>query len=81
MVKWIGKFSLLLKRLRDAWMDLLPASSTAEQVTAREKLFPLNDNLSMVSVAQPVRYELVRSKRVSSSLLRSVCVQFHSLLE
>ena len=24
MVKWIGKFSLLVKRLRDAWMDMLP---------------------------------------------------------
>ena len=26
-VKWIGKFSLLLKRLRDAWMDMLPMST------------------------------------------------------
>ena len=34
MVKWIGKFSLLLKHLRGAWMDLLPTSSTtSEQVT------------------------------------------------
>ena len=33
MVKWIGKFSLLLKRLRDAWMDMLPMSSAIEQVT------------------------------------------------
>ena len=24
MVKWIGKFSLLLKRPRDAWMEMLP---------------------------------------------------------
>ena len=24
MVKWIGKFSLLLKRLKDSWMDMLP---------------------------------------------------------
>ena len=31
MVKWIGKFSLLLKRLRDAWMDTLPLSSMSEE--------------------------------------------------
>ena len=31
MVKWIGKFSLLLKRLRDAWMDMLPTSTMSEQ--------------------------------------------------
>ena len=30
MVKWIGEFSLLLKRLRDAWMDLLPMSAMSE---------------------------------------------------
>ena len=30
MVKWIGKFSLLLKRLRDAWMDMLPMSAMSE---------------------------------------------------
>ena len=31
MVKWIGKFSLLLKRLRDAWMDMLPMSTMSEE--------------------------------------------------
>ena len=31
MVKWIGKFSLLLKRLRDAWMDKLPVSATSQE--------------------------------------------------
>ena len=31
MVKWIGKFSLLLKRLRDAWMDMLPMSDMSEE--------------------------------------------------
>ena len=40
MVKWIGKFSLLLKRLRDAWMDMLPMTATSEQVTTHERLFP-----------------------------------------
>ena len=31
MVKCIGKFSLLLKRLRDAWMDMLPMSAMSEE--------------------------------------------------
>ena len=30
MVKWIGKFSLLLTRLKDAWMDMLPTFSMSE---------------------------------------------------
>ena len=46
MVKWIGKFSLLLKRLRDAWMDMLPITTTSEQVAKHERLFPFNDNLT-----------------------------------
>ena len=46
MVKWLGKFSLLLKRLRDAWMDMLPMSSTSEQVTTHERLFPFSHNLT-----------------------------------
>ena len=46
MVKWLGKFSLLLKRLRDPWMDMLPMSSTSEQVTTHERLFPFSDNLT-----------------------------------
>ena len=31
MVKWIGKLSLLLKRLRDAWMDMLPLPTMSEE--------------------------------------------------
>ena len=31
MVDWIGKFSLLLKRLNDSWMDLLPLSAMNQQ--------------------------------------------------
>ena len=31
MVKWIGKFSLLSKRFRDAWMDMLPLSTVSEE--------------------------------------------------
>ena len=30
MVRWIGKLPLLLKRLKDAWMDMLPTSSMSE---------------------------------------------------
>ena len=31
MVKWIGKVSLLLKRSRDAWMDMLLVSATSQE--------------------------------------------------
>ena len=31
IVDWIGKFSLLLKRWEDSWMDMLPLSSMTEQ--------------------------------------------------
>ena len=31
MVKWLGKISLLLKRSRDAWMDVLPVSTMSEE--------------------------------------------------
>ena len=37
MVDWIGKFSLLLKRLKDSWMDLLPLSAMNQQ--QRESLY------------------------------------------
>ena len=31
MVKWIGKFSLPLKRFKDSWMDMLPMSTLSEE--------------------------------------------------
>ena len=31
MVKGIGKFSLLLKRLRDVWMDMLLVSAMSQE--------------------------------------------------
>ena len=31
MVKWIAKCSLLLKRLKDSWMDVLPMSALTEE--------------------------------------------------
>ena len=31
MVKWIGRFSLSLQRLRDAWMDNLPMSALSKE--------------------------------------------------
>ena len=31
MVKWIGKSSLLLSRVRDAWMDMLPVSVMSQE--------------------------------------------------
>ena len=38
MVKWIGKFSLLLNRLRDAWMDLLPEAALTQQQRVSTRL-------------------------------------------
>ena len=31
MVKWIGKYSLLLKRLKDVWMDMFPVSVMSQE--------------------------------------------------
>ena len=31
MVKWIGMFSVLLKRLRDAWVDMVPVSAMSQE--------------------------------------------------
>ena len=42
MVKWIGKFSLLLKRLRDAWMDMLPMSAVSENQRRNQNLADVN---------------------------------------
>ena len=31
MVKWIGKFTVLLKRQKNAWMDLPPVSAMSQE--------------------------------------------------
>ena len=31
MVKWIGNFTLLLKRLKNAWMDMWPISAMSQE--------------------------------------------------
>ena len=58
MVKWIGKFSLLLKRLREAWMDISslscsgpertrdPRQLVRPQVRNHERRFPFSDNMT-----------------------------------
>ena len=59
MGKWIGNFSLLLKLLKDAWMDMLPMSSMNEtrrqnqyhadvvrELAAHVRLFPFSDSLT-----------------------------------
>ena len=38
MVKWMGKFTLLLKRLRDAWMDMLPLSTMSAEARRNQYL-------------------------------------------
>ena len=42
MVKWIGKFSLSLKRVKDAWMDLAPLSSMSEEQRQSQYLADVN---------------------------------------
>ena len=42
MVKGIGRFSLSLKRSRDAWMDNLPMSSTSEEQRQSQYLADVN---------------------------------------
>ena len=42
MVNCIGKFSLLLKRLRDAWMDMLPISTMSEERRRNQYLADVN---------------------------------------
>ena len=68
MVKWIGKFSLLLKHLRDAWMDMLPMSSTNEQVTSHEWLFPFSDNLATLMFIVASDLSEAQRERLTSSL-------------
>ena len=68
MVKWLGNFSLLLKRLRDAWMDPLPASSTTEQKTARERLFPFSGNLTTLMFIVESDLSEARRERLTKSL-------------
>ena len=38
MVKWIGKFSVLLKRLKDSWMDILSISTLSEEQRQKQYL-------------------------------------------
>ena len=68
MVKCIGKFSLLMKRLRDAWMDLLPMSATSEQVTSHERLVPFSDNLTTMMFTVAIDFSEAQSERLTSSL-------------
>ena len=74
--KWIGKFSLLKKRLRDAWMDLLPTSSaTSEQMTTHEWLFPFCNNLTtLVFVVASDLSEAQRERLMSALFLQGMDV-------
>ena len=38
MAKWIGKCSLLTKRLKDSWMDMLPMSAQSEEQRTNQNL-------------------------------------------
>ena len=45
MVKWIGKFSLLLNRLRDAWMDMLPLSTMSDERRQNQHLADMTQEI------------------------------------
>ena len=80
MVKWIGKFSWLLKRLRNAWMDLLPTSSSTEQKTTHERLFPFSGNLkTLMFIAASDLTEAQRERLTSSLSLQGVNVTDNTL--
>ena len=69
MVKWIGKFALLLKRLRDAWLDMLPVSAMNEQVTTHERLCSSTDNLTTLMFIVARDLSEAQRERLTSSLL------------
>ena len=81
MVKWIGKFSLLLKRLRDAWMDLLPTFSSTEQKTAHTRLFPFRDNLTTLMFMVANDLSPGRERLASSLSLQGVNVTAYTFEE
>ena len=68
MVKWIGKFSLLLNRLRVAWMDMLPMTATSGEVTTHGKLFPFSDNLTTLMFIVASGLSEAQRERLTSSL-------------
>ena len=68
MVKWIGKFSLLQKRLRDAWMDMLPTSATSEEVPTHGRRFPFRDNLTTLMFTVAGDLGEAQRERLTSSL-------------
>ena len=55
-VKWFGKFSLLLRRSKDSWMDMLPMCTLSEEqkqnqhlanvALDHERLFSISDDLT-----------------------------------
>ena len=44
MVKWIGTFSLQLKRVKDFWMDVLPMSVLSEEQRQNQYLAVAQEN-------------------------------------
>ena len=68
IVKWCCKFSLLLKRLRDAWPDMFPMSATSEQVITYERLFPFSDILTTLMFVVASDVSEAQRERLTSSL-------------
>ena len=79
MVKWIGKFSLLLKRLRDDWMDMLPMSATSEEVTTHGRIFPFSDNLTTLMFIVASDLSEAQRERATHEFLFSQGSECHCL--
>ena len=79
MVKWTGKFSLLLNRPRDARMDMLPMTATSGEVTTHGKLFPFSDNLTtLLFIVASDLSEAQRERLTSSLSLKGVSDTAHT---
>ena len=53
MVSWIGMLSLLLKRLRDTWMDMFPMSAMSETRKQNQYLADVTRNEAMLDPDSP----------------------------
>ena len=84
MVDWIGKFSLLLKRLKDSWMDMPPLSAMSQE--RRERQYQadrthLNDERRKRKLRRPCT---LMNKRPETTGPQYMClpteVYFHSMI-
>ena len=64
MVQWIGEFAMLLKRLRDASMDMLPLSTMSEERRQKQYLADvLQENAERQRSAEVLDFECTSDSR------------------